>query len=147
MSVETKLEVRIVPKGQDPENPYPEVDRWLKANETRNGYDPGVLKYPSTLVLEVRNGSTMGYLPVQSAMVMESLALRDTLSPVERAQATMNLAGAAIQIAVQAGQREAHMLVTDEVTARAAMAVGWKLLPYQVLRLKFDVDEKGKVSW
>ena len=147
MSVETKLEVRIVDKGQDPENPYPEVDRWLRANEERNGYDPGILKYPSLLVLEVRNGATMGYLPIQSVPVLESLALRGNLSPVERAEATMNLAGAAIQIAAMAGQREAHMLVTDEVTARAAIRVGFKVLPYQVLRLKFDVDEKGKVSW
>ena len=147
MSIETKLEVKIVEPGQDPENPYPEVDRWLAANRDRNGYDPAVLKYPCTMVLEVRDGATMGYLPIQSAVILESLGLRDRLSPVERAEATMNLAGAAIKIAATAGKREAYTIVTDEVTARAAMKAGFKLLPYQVLRLKFSVDSEGKVSW
>ena len=147
MSIETQLDVSIVPKGEDPENPYPEVDRWLRANQERNGYDPGVLRYPSTIVLQVSNGSTMGYLPIQSAMFMESLGLRDTLSPVERAEATMNLAGAAIQLAAAAGKRESYMLVTDNVTARAAMKAGFELLPWPVLRLKFHVDSEGKVSW
>lgn len=147
MSIETKLEVRVVPPGADVGNPYPEVDRWLVANKDRNGYDPGVLKYPSTLVLEVGNGTTFGYLPIQSAVVLESLGLRDTLSPVERAQATMNLCGAAIQLAATAGKREAYMVVTDEVTARAAMKAGFQLLPYSVLRLKFQVDAEGKVTW
>ena len=147
MSIETLLDVSIVPKGEDPENPYPEVGRWRRANGGTNGYGAEVLRYPCTLVLKVSNGSTMGYLPIQNAMFMESLGLRDTLSPVERAMATMNLAGAALRLAAAAGMRESYMLVTDEVTAKAAMKAGFELLPYQVLRLKFSVDAEGKISW
>lgn len=145
MGIETLLDVRIVPPNQDPANPYPEVDRWLTTNQERNGYDPEVLKYPSTIVLEVRNGSTMGYLPIQSAVVLESMALDEKLTPMQRAQATLNLVGAAMRLGIQAGKREVYALVTDEITARAAIASGFELLPYRVIRRKLKVDAEGKL--
>ncbi len=142
MGIETQLDVSIVPPSE-----YPEVDRWMRANQDRNGYDPGVLRYPCTLVLKVEKDGTAGYLAIQNALVIESLALRDTLTPVERAECTMNLVGAALRLAITAGMREAYTLVTDNVTASAGIKAGFKLVPYPTLRLKFKVDADGKASW
>lgn len=147
MAIETQLQVSVVPPGEDPENPYPEVDRWLRSNQNRNGYDPEVLKYPCTMVLKVDLDGTAGYLPIQSAVMLESIALREGMSPLERAECTMNLAGAAFRLGIAANKREAYMLVTDPATARAAIKAGFELLPYPVLRLRLKVDADGKASW
>lgn len=146
MNLETQLDVKVVERSQDPADPYPEARRWLEANAERNGFDPEVLGYPCTMVLRVEDAKgVLGYMPVQSAMFVESVALRANLSKVEGAQAMLNLGAAAERLAIDFGIRESYSLVTDEVTARAAIAVGYEVLPWQVIRKRLRPDAKGRV--
>ncbi len=133
MSIESQLPVSIAPRDD------PQAREWLEANKERNAFDPDILSYPCTLVLKVEDAEKVrGYMPIQNACMIESIGLNSKLSPMEAAEAVMNMIAAALKLGHDIGLREAYFLSSDEVTARGAEAMGFKKMPYDLYRLKIE---------
>ena len=131
MSIEQQLPVSLAAKDD------PEAKAWLQANHERNSFDPAVLDYPCTVILKVEDSEKVrGYMPIQNAVMLESIGLNARLSALEAAEAVMNMIAAAIRLGHDIGIRECYFLATDEVTARGAEQMGFEALPYQLYRLK-----------
>lgn len=104
--------------------------------------DPGVLTYPSTRVLVAHHGDPVLMMPVQTAFVLESLAVKPGLSPLEEAEALKQLTKTVAYAAGSQGVREIYFLCKDERVVEFAKRHGYEEIPWKCLRLKLDDVEK-----
>lgn len=112
----------------------PVID-WCQANSQRNAFDRDVLTYPSTKVLAAHNnGNVLAYMPIQGTAMLESIGPNPEATPLELANAVLEMVKGAALLAYGAGYRELHFLVSDEVTAEGAKKIGFQELPYRVFR-------------
>lgn len=113
-----------------------------------NYLDPSVVFYPSTMNLKATQGKqVVMYMPVQSAFVLESLAI----SPdAKKHQVTVSLREMIVSlrlIAQQRGVGEIYFLGTNEKTNAFAEAHGFEKLPWQAYRMKvFDEELYGDIQ-
>lgn len=99
-----------------------------------NLYDPGILNYPTLRVLTSYNGEPVAFLPMQQALFLESLAVKEPR--IENAQAFRDLVKGAEQHASSLGIRELYFLCRDERVISIAENHGFERVPYPLTRMK-----------
>lgn len=106
-------------------------------NSTPNNlYDSGVLAYPTLNVLCSYNDSPVAYLPVQQALFLESLAVKQGASPLETGQAFRDLVKGAELHASSIGIKELYFLCKDENVLKVAENHGFERIPWPLVRMK-----------
>lgn len=108
-------------------------------NTTANNlYDPDILKYSTLNVFCSYNGEPVAYLPVQQALLLESLAVKPGAPPIETAQAFRDLVKAAQVHASKLGIKELYFVCKDENVVQVAKNHGFEVFPveWQVVRMK-----------
>jgi hypothetical protein len=110
---------------------------WLKDNEARNAFDPGVLEYPRTEVWGIHtNGTTHAVMPLQPVVVLESVGTNPESSTQQVTAAMIELVKAAAALASEGGTKELMFLSSDAVTDAGAKRCGFEELKCKVFRLK-----------
>jgi len=117
-------------------------DAWVKLAQEINLFDAAVMKYPTTktLVAEIpENGQPADellYMPYQTALMMESLAPKPGIEPINQALALREITKAMALLASQAGIKELYFGCKDERVVKFAEAHGWEVLQWKMLRMK-----------
>lgn len=133
MSIGEQLRHQVMVRFADPET-EPVVD-WCQANSSRNAFDKDVLTYPSCKVMAAHeDGAVIAYMPIQGTAMLESIGPNPDATPLQVANATMEMVKAGALLAYGAGHRELYFLASDEVTARGAELMGFEELPFRVFR-------------
>lgn len=101
-------------------------------------FDKGIMTYPTLRVLCAYNGSPVAYLPIQQAIVLESLAIKPGASSLEAAQAMRDLVKGAELTASADKVREIYFIGTDKTVVESAQKSGFEVLPWPVLRMKLS---------
>lgn len=109
---------------------------WVEKARAINLFDPDVLSYPNAKVLVAHNGSPLLYMPIQMAVIMESLAPKPGISEIEEALALREIAKATAVLASQAGSKEIYFLCKDTRVTEFAERHGFEILPWTTLRKK-----------
>lgn len=112
--------------------PPAEALEWL---ERVPDFDKGIMDYPTLRMLCSYNGEPVGYLPIQKAVVLESLAVK-TGDDLLAAQAMRDLVKGAELSASSDGIREIYFVGTSQSVIDIAKKNGFEELPWPVLRLK-----------
>jgi len=113
----------------------PQAVEWL--NKTpQNLFDPGILNYPTLKILKSYNSVPVAYMPVQNALVLESLAVDQEAPLLEKAQAFRDLVKGAELYASSMGMKELYMACIDPNVIEVAKSHGFEVLPYTMLRMK-----------
>ena len=99
-----------------------------------NLYDPGILNYPTLRVLTSYNGEPGAFLPMQQALFLESLAVKEPR--IENAQAFRDLVKGAEQHASSLLIREIYFGCRDESVLKIALNHGFEEVPFKVVRMK-----------
>lgn len=116
---------------------------WSLANRDRNGFDPEVVKFPSTFVLCAYDKSgPLCYMPVQSPFFMEGVAPRPGLDKKDIAACLKEFTQACVTQAHVKGAGEIYFLGTEEGTDALAANHVFEELPYRVYRLKVKETEQ-----
>lgn len=106
----------------------PQLAEWLNGT-TGNLYDSAILKYPTLRVLCAYNGNGPSvYLPSQTALVLESLAVKPGTPPIEAARAFRDLVKGMELVASGLGVRELYFVCADPGVAALAAAHGFELI-------------------
>lgn len=108
----------------------------------KNEFDPEVLTYPSTTMLVAHDGKPVVFLPVQLAVVLESLAIRPDASDFQVSVALKELVSVVSVLAAQRQLGEMYFIGTNERTNAFATKNGFTELPWKVYRLKLSDLEK-----
>ena len=108
---------------------------WVNATPG-NLFDRDILKAPTLSVLCSYNGSPVAYLPMQQALVLESLAVNQAATLMDKGQAFRDLVKGAEQHASSHKIRELYMPCEDERVIRVAENHGFERLKWPVLRMK-----------
>ena len=99
-----------------------------------NLFDADILKYPTLRVLTSYNGEPVAFLPMQQALFLESLAVKE--ETMQNAQAFRDLVKGAEQHASSIGIRELYFLCKDERVIQIAENHGFELVPFPLVRMK-----------
>lgn len=115
---------------------------WSK-NTKHNEFDSEVVRYPSTVTWCVydRHGA-LAYMPMQSPLVMDSLASRPGASKAEIAMALKELTQTFVTQAHIKGAGEVLFFGSEEGTNLFAQNQMFEKLPYTVYRLRVKDTEK-----
>lgn len=106
-------------------------------NNPKNGFDPEVVKFPSTVVLCAYDQSgTLAYMPIQSPLFLESMAIRPGLDTRTVALTMKEFTQAAVTQAHSQGKGEIYFLGTEQNTDELATNQVFERLPYSVYRVK-----------
>lgn len=108
---------------------------WVNTT-AQNLYDPDILKYPTLKVLCSYNGYPVAYMPFQQTLMLESLAVKPNVSPIETGQAFRDLVKGAELHASGLGIKEIAFLCKDEQVISIAENHGFERLPWPLLRMK-----------
>lgn len=111
---------------------------WVNTT-AQNLYDPDILKYPTLKVLCSYNGHPVAYMPFQQTLMLESLAVKPNVSPIETGQAFRDLVKGAELHASGLGIKEMYMACKDYRVIKVAEAHGFDILS--------DKDENGKTRF
>jgi hypothetical protein len=113
-----------------------------------NFLDPSVVFYPSTMNLRATQGKdTVMYMPVQTAFVLESLAINPEARKHEITVALREMVISLRLIAQQRGIGEIYFLGTNDKTNEFAKAHGFEELPWRAYRMKtFDEELYGDIQ-
>lgn len=112
---------------------------WSVANVEKNELDPAVLRYPQTSVLVAHDGKPVTFMPVQLVAMIESLASRPGVTPLQLADALKELLKTVVFLSKKQGVHEVYFLGTDEAVTRMAQRhAGFEELPWKAYRLKID---------
>jgi hypothetical protein len=114
----------------------PQFEQWVTAAQAINLWDPAIMDYPTTRTLVAHNGEPLMYMPVQTALMMESLAPKPGISPIEEGLALREITKAVALLASQQQIRESYFLCKDERVVKFASAHGYELLPWKTLRMR-----------
>lgn len=101
-----------------------------------NLFDPAVMDYPTTRTVVAHNGEPLMYMPYQQVLMMESLAPKPGISPIEEGLALREITKSVALLASQAGIREAYFLCKDERVVKFASAHGFEVLPWTTMRMR-----------
>jgi hypothetical protein len=127
-----------------------DLDQFMKWGvEGKDNYlDPSVIFYPSTMNLKATQGkSVVMYMPVQTAFVLESLAINPEARKHEITVGLREMVVSLRLIAQQRGIGEIYFLGTNEKTNAFAEAHGFEKLPWQAYRMKvFDEELYGDIQ-
>jgi len=109
---------------------------WSARNLSHNQFDPDVLSYPQTTVLCAEDEQPEMFMPVQLAVVLESLAPRPDATPLKRAAAIRRLVFTVAELAKKIGVGELYFVSKDQDIIDMALRHGFEKAPGTVLRLK-----------
>ena len=107
----------------------------LVNNTPGNLWDPGILKYPTLRILHSYGGPSV-FLPMQQVLMLESLAVEQSGSAMENAQAFKDLVKGAEQHASASGIRELWFTCRDEGVLKVAEGHGFERIEWPVVRMK-----------
>lgn len=102
----------------------PEALQFLINSRDTNDLDVAVLTYPNTKVVRaesVEQPGAVAYMPVQNAVVLESVGFKDGLSAGEKLSAVTAMCAQVASEACSLGIREMYYLSSDGRTDEAAM--------------------------
>lgn len=93
---------------------------WLFSNP-KNSLDPKILDYPTLRVYSAANEKQVGFLPIHSGVILDSVAL-DPGSPAEqKLEAVAGMVNLICAEAFQSGIREVFYISSDERTDESAV--------------------------
>jgi len=118
------------------ERDNPQFTAWMNAAQDINLFDPAVMSYPTTRTLLAHNGEALVYMPIQNALMMESLAPKPGITPIEEAIALREITKAVALLASQQQIRETYFLCKDERVVKFASAHGYEVLPWTTMRMR-----------
>lgn len=125
----------LLVRGAEPKDAQTYAD-WLQATPS-NLYDPAVYKYPTTVTLVVeKNDEPQLMNSFQGAMVIEALAPKPGLSPLQEARALNQLFQAWRAIAAKTGIKEIYFTTADNRVGNFVEGRGWERLKHPVYRCK-----------
>lgn len=106
-------------------------------NSTPNNlWDKEVLEYPTLRIICAYNGQPVAFLPVQNALMLESLAVSDKAALLDKAQAFRDLVKAAELHASSGNQREMYFICKDEDVLKIAEGHGFERIEFPVVRMR-----------
>ncbi len=110
-------------------------------NTPQNCFDSDILTYPKATMLAADDEKgPFAFLPMQSVLMLESLAVMAGVSPRKMALALARFGEAVDQIAEGVGVREVYFLVKDDNVAELCKNHGYEeLIDFRVLRRKIKV--------
>jgi hypothetical protein len=110
-------------------------------NTSNNCYDPSILSYPKATMLAADDEEgPFAFLPMQSAIMLESLAVMAGTTPRKMALALARFGKAIDEIAEGTGVREVYFLCRDDNVADLCAQHGFdELLDFRVLRRKIKL--------
>lgn len=110
---------------------------WVVANIERNRFEPEILGYKATRVIEAFAGDkTLLYMPTQQCTVLDSAAVNPEASKLERAAALKQITQTVAWEARRQGQGEVLFMCSDPETAEFATHHGYELLETPFCRMK-----------
>jgi len=117
---------------------------WGIENADKNEFDPAVALFPSSTTWCAYDGTgPIAYQTLQQPIMLESLAPRPGLSPVQVASSLKELTKNAITFASTKGAGEVYFLGSDEDTETFATNKIFEQLPFKIFRVKL-ADLEGK---
>jgi hypothetical protein len=116
----------------------PKLAEWLYLNRKKNKFDPEVFQYDSSRIMAMElDGSPAMYQPYQLVIMLEGLAPKPGLTPLETALLLREGLHAVARVAKVSHIDEVYFLSGDEETITFAEAHGFtELKTLKVLRLK-----------
>lgn len=116
----------------------PKILEWLKANPD-NGFDPDILGYPTLQVLcAYSDEGPVAFLPIQTAIVLESTARMPGITDVDSAQALRDCTKAAELLASAQHIREIYFLAKEPKLIEMAKNHGYEEMPWTPMRMKLQ---------
>lgn len=85
-----------------------EMVEWLRAQSEANGLDEDILDYPTATFLRAGDKAASCYLPCHAALILESLAMNQNLSPLARVKGAISCVQKAEIMAEEKGLREVY---------------------------------------
>lgn len=114
---------------------------WEKANPA---WDSKVLSYQTSFVLAAFNSTgTLGFLPVQRAMVMEAMAFHPLTTDSQKALIMKELTHELIFQTANLGSGEIYFLSSNQGTGEFAERQGFKKLEEPMYRVRIADLERG----
>lgn len=139
MSIGNVIRNLIFVRKADPK--FEPVKEWVSAN-TRTGFDPKVLDYPSTEVLAAYNGKTTAYGVIKTVAVFDSVGFAPALDQVSKTAAMVEIVKATVTLAYHGGIRELLFLTTSDSVAGGAELMGFKELEsLRVFRMELPNED------
>ena len=113
------------------------ITEWLNQNPF-NQFDPAILQYPTLRVIcsSKPGGEPVAFLPSQKALILESLAVNPSATPLDSAQAMRDLTKAYTLYASTEGIREIYILDGGGGVDQLAQHHGFEQLNYRLYRMK-----------
>jgi hypothetical protein len=111
----------------------PTAREWLDAVPE---FDARVLSYPSTSMLCSYNSHPVGFLPIQKAVILESLAMDPNASDLMKSKAMSDLCKGAGLAASADGIREIYFMATDESMVKVAEKRRFERIKWPVFRVR-----------
>jgi len=118
---------------------------WLESTQN-NLFDNDILHYPTLEVAcSYDESGPAAYLPWQQVLMLESLAVRPGLAPIQAAQSFRDLVKATEFVASVKGIREVYFVCKDQDVVKVAKGHGFDVLgewdgerfvPWTVVRVK-----------
>lgn len=113
-----------------------ELSKWLEGT-ANNLADSAVLAYPSTAILCAHEDRrSIAFMPVQTTVTLESLAINPDATPRETAEALKQLTKTVAFLAQSKQIKEIYFLCADDSTADFALRHGFEEMPHRTLRMK-----------
>lgn len=104
-----------------------------------NLFDPEVMTYPSTALLVAhKEGEPLVFLPVQQAIVLESIGKKPGITDFEMAVSLKEIISAVVMSASATGKGELYFLCKEPSTQAFAEKNGFEKLPWPIYRLKLS---------
>jgi hypothetical protein len=115
---------------------------WLRAAAAINLVDAGVYSYPTcnTLVVE-KDEAPVLINSFQAAIVMEALAPKPGLSPMDEARALKVLFDGVTRVAQASGVREVLFGCSDVRVENFVTRHGWEKLNFPMFRAKIEANQ------
>jgi len=115
---------------------------WAVQNPN-NDFDAEVPKFPSTRTVAAYDKTgVLAYMPIQSPLMLESMATRPGLDKLTTAAAMKEFTQWAVTQAHAQGAGEIYFLGSDADTDKFATNQVYERLPYTVFRLKLKDTEQ-----
>lgn len=112
-----------------------QLNEWIQ-NGDRNYFDPDCMTYATTTMLLAHNDKSVVAMPVQTVLMLESLAVNPAATNHEVAVGLREIVSNLVLQAQQRGIGELYFLGTNEDTNQFAKRHEFTELPWKVHRLK-----------
>ena len=137
-----QITTRVFSRTEDlsPEEVAQFIDWVWKARDI-NCFDMDVMKYPRTVVVSADdNDGALLYMPIQPALMLESLAPRPGVSPRKEAMALWKIGETLEQISKHTGIQEQYFLCKDDRVANLCARHGFEEMKgYRLLKKKIPL--------